>query len=76
MWRTGRPVVLRPPPTTGRELPAASSPARLGLTIALGQAEVPGARLAFANVPEGEAVGAPATLTSAESRGPATNGPA
>ena len=48
----------------------------LGLTIALGQAEVLGARLTFANVPEGEGGGALATLTLAESRGLATNGPA
>ncbi|WP_055534297.1 sensor histidine kinase [Streptomyces graminilatus] len=48
----------------------------LGLTIALGQAEVLGARLVFANVAEGEGGGALATLTLAESRGPATNGPA
>ncbi|MGY1497588.1 ATP-binding protein [Streptomyces sp. QTS52] len=48
----------------------------LGLTIALGQAEVLGARLAFANVPERDGGGALATLTLAESRGPATNGPA
>ncbi|GAA3858324.1 histidine kinase dimerization/phospho-acceptor domain-containing protein [Streptomyces lacrimifluminis] len=48
----------------------------LGLTIALGQAEVLGARLAFANVPESEGGGALATLALAESRGLATNGPA
>ncbi len=48
----------------------------LGLTIALGQAEVLGARLAFANMPESEGGGALATLTLAESRGLATNGPA
>lgn len=48
----------------------------LGLTIALGQAEVLGARLTFANVPENEGGGALATLTLAESRGLATNGPA
>ncbi|MEU6225980.1 HAMP domain-containing sensor histidine kinase [Streptomyces sp. NPDC047042] len=48
----------------------------LGLTIALGQAEVLGARLVFANVPESEGGGALATLTLAESRGLATNGPA
>ncbi|MDX3456741.1 HAMP domain-containing sensor histidine kinase [Streptomyces sp. ME02-8801-2C] len=48
----------------------------LGLTIALGQAEVLGARLVFANVPRSEGGGALATLTLAESRGLATNGPA
>ena len=48
----------------------------LGLPIALGQAEVLGARLAFANVPRSEGGGALATLTLAGSRAPATNGPA
>ncbi|MFI1353670.1 ATP-binding protein [Streptomyces sp. NPDC020898] len=48
----------------------------LGLTIALGQAEVLGARLTFANVPQSEGGGALATLTLAESRGLTTNGPA
>ncbi|WP_405773016.1 histidine kinase dimerization/phospho-acceptor domain-containing protein [Streptomyces sp. NBC_01538] len=47
----------------------------LGLTIALGQAEVLGARLTFANVPTSEGGGALATLALAESRGLATNGP-
>ncbi|MBW8740547.1 MAG: sensor histidine kinase, partial [Streptomyces turgidiscabies] len=48
----------------------------LGLTIALGRAEVLGARLTFANVPTSEEGGALATLTLAESTGLATNGPA
>ncbi|MDX2547357.1 HAMP domain-containing sensor histidine kinase [Streptomyces sp. WI04-05B] len=47
----------------------------LGLTIALGQAEVLGARLTFTNVPKSAGGGALATLSLAESRGLATNGP-